>query len=379
MKKGLSLLVAVVLLAAFMAGCGGAASSTAAPSAAPAQTSAAAPAEGPSTATGGDNAGKIAAICSAGGLGDNGYNDSAKKGLDMAKDQFGVDYTIVEPTEVSQGETYLRQFAKEGYGLVATFEYGHADAVNTVAQEFPDTLFAVFNLVVDQPNVISVVFDVQDPSYLAGVIAGEMTKPDVTVVEGRDMKEGSSLGFIGGSDSPGIQVCYHAFYQGARSVNPDVTVYADFTVGFSDTQNAKTIADNMINSQNVDIIFASCGLAARGIYQAARENNVFAIGSSDNQDSLEPGFMITSVQKRMDTALASLGESLSKGELAGGERRMTLEEGGTTLTDFAELKKVITNEAEWDRIMAEVDKAQADIIAGNIQVVDNTKGEVFEP
>ncbi len=207
MKKLIALLLCLVLVFAVFAGCAGNDDGDQASN----SPSANQPDDGDNTSDPNDNSKKMAVICSAGGLGDNGYNDASKRGIDRAAEELGLEYTLVEPAEVSQGETYLRQFAQEGYGLVVTLEYSHADAVEMVAAEFPDITFVVFNLVIDMPNVISVMFDIQDAAYLAGIIAGEITKDDVTIIEDRDMIPGNTIGFIAATDSPGFQVFYQSF------------------------------------------------------------------------------------------------------------------------------------------------------------------------
>lgn len=325
------------------------------------------------------NAKKIAMITSAGGLGDKGYNDASYSGLVKAKEELGVEFTVVEPAETSQGETYLRQFAQEKYGLVITLEYAHADAVKLVAAEFPEITFVVFNLVIDMPNVISVMFDIQDSSYLAGIIAGELTKPDTTVVDGRSMKDGNVIGFISATDSPGFMVFYEAFYQGAYSVNPEIQIVTDFTVGFSDTQKSKTVALNQIESQNADVIFVAAGLAALGVFQGVKEANVYAIGATNNMDAQEPGFIVTSALKRMDTSLFVLAKELKEGTLTKGTRVMTLAESGTDLTDFSVFEPFVTNKDKWSEIKTRVETAKADIISGKINVVDGSLGEKFVP
>ncbi|RGY98735.1 BMP family ABC transporter substrate-binding protein [Clostridium sp. AM58-1XD] len=373
MRKIISILLCVSMVFSVLAGCG----KKAAGSSSEVQSSSAAGAVGDKAA--GDNAKKMAVICSSGGLGDNGYNDASKRGLDQAAEELGLEYTIVEPAEVSQGETYLRQFAQEGYGLVVTLEYSHADAVEMVADEFPDVTFVVFNLIVDKPNVISIMFDIQDASYLAGIIAGELTKPDVTIIGDRQMKAGNTVGFISATDSPGFKVFYEAFYQGAYSVNPDIQIITDFTVGFSDTQNSKAVAINQIQSQNADVIFVAAGLAALGVFQGVKECNVLALGATDDMDAKEPGFIVTSAVKRMDTALYKLADQLLNGELEKGTVVMTLEEGGADLTDYSVIAPYITDEAKWDEIKQEVEQARKDIISGKINVVDGSMGEVFTP
>lgn len=325
-----------------------------------------------------DNSKKVALICAQGGLGDKSFNDMAKKGLDEAKEKLGVEYTLVEPTEVSQGETYLRQFADAGYGLVMTLEYGHAEAVEKVCGDYPNTVFGVFNMVIDKPNVASAPFDMHHSSYLAGLAAAMVAKDGAPIIDGVATRSGDVIGVICGLESPGFRIFTEGFAQGAHAANPDVKVLMDFNGGFTDTQNVKAIAENMIKTQNADVIFQACGLAGLGALQAARINNALAIGVDDNQDALEPGFVLTSVIKRMDTAVYTMIEEFQKGNAKGKSIPMTLENGGTDITDMSEIAKVVTNKENFDKIVAAVEQARKDIIAGKITVIDGSTGAKFE-
>lgn len=128
-------------------------------------------------------------ITSGGGLGgDRSYNDSAYEGLQRIESELGMEIKVVEPADVSEGEKkYLTELAKAGYDLVATLEYGHADVLNTVAPQFPDTRFVSFNIVVDQPNVTSVIFKEHQGSFLAGALAALVTT-DASIDKTNDKK-----------------------------------------------------------------------------------------------------------------------------------------------------------------------------------------------
>lgn len=370
MKRFVSYLVVLTLLLSMLVGCG-AQGGSASPSATPGESPAAA-----EPATENENAGKIAVICNTGGLGDKSFNDSAKAGLDRAKAELGVDFTIVEPTEVSQGETYLRQFADAGYGAVITLEYPHAEIVQRLADEYPNTVFVATDQVVANDKALSIIFDYHQSSYLAGVAAGMISSGKYPIREGVASHGKNTVGVICALESDGFHNFTEAFAQGATAANPEVTVLFDYSAGFTDTQNAKTIAENMINNQNADVVYHACGLAGLGVLQAARLNNAFAVGVDSDQDYIEPGYVLTSVLKRVDVAVFKVAEQLKAGTLKGGILSLPLGDG-TDITDMSEVAKYVTNQQAFDEIKAAVEQARADIISGKIKVVKGADGERF--
>lgn len=370
MKKLLSILLAAVLVASLFAGCGQ-------PAAPAGESTGGAAATDPAAPAGGENAKKIAVICNTGGLGDKSFNDSAKIGLDKAKAEIGIDYTIVEPTEVSQGETYLRQFADAGYGAVITLEYPHAELVQKLAEEYPNTVFVATDQVVANDKALSIIFDYHQSSYLAGYAAGLIASGEYPIIEGVGARAKNTVGVICALESDGFHNFTQAFTQGAKTANPNTTVLYDYSVGFTDTQNAKTIAENMINNQNADVVYQVCGLAGLGILQAARLNNAFAIGVDSDQDYIEPGFVLTSVLKRVDVAVFKVAEQLKAGTLKGGILSLPLGDG-TDITEMNEVEKVITNKEAFAKLKEEIEKQRQDIISGKIKVVKGADGERYE-
>ncbi len=373
MKKLLSLcLVGILVLT--LAACGGGGSSVSTAAAEPATSASESEASGGVPSAEGDNSKKMAVLCNTGGLGDKSFNDSANVGLQKAAQELGLEYTIVEPTEVSQGETYMRQFADAGYGVVLTLEYPHAEIVDKLAGEYPNTTFVCTDQVVDNEKVMSIIFDYHQSSYLAGYAAGLIASGDYPIVEGVAERAQNTIGVICALESDGFHNFTEAFTQGAYTANPDITVLYDYSVGFTDTQNAKTVAENMINNQNADVVFQVCGLAGLGILQAARLNNAFAIGVDSDQDYIEPGYVLTSVLKRVDIAVYKVAEQLLDGSIKGGILALPLGDG-TDITDMAEIAKHVTNQEKFDELKALVADQREQIINGDIVVVEGALGE----
>ena len=363
MKKVLALLL-VLAMTAFFAGC-----------AKPAAT------DEPGGAAGDDGtSGDIALVLQQGGLGDKGYNAAGLAGLKQLEEEFGIGYVTVEPTDLAQGETYLRELADEGYGVIVSIEYGIKDFMYQVAPDYPDTIFVIFGKYSNDElraseNVVELTFNYCEHSYLAGVAAAYIAQGN-TIIDGVAQNDGSNIAFLGATESLGFYRYSDGFYQGATDYDPDCNVYIDFTVGFSDTAMCKTIAENMIQNNDVDVIWTCCGTAGLGGLQACAENNVFGIGVDCNQDYLEPGSILTSVMRNTAKSIYQIGALFKDGKLKGAEINCNLENGTLDITDMSTVAGYVTNQENFDELAALVSQTRQDIVDGKITVYDCSESGV---
>lgn len=301
---------------------------------------------------------KIAMLTSAGGLGDRSYNDIAHKGL-LQLEQEGFEVLVVEPRDVSEGERYLTDLAKAGYKLIYVLEYGHADVVKRIAPLFPNTQFVVFNLIVEGDNVSSVLFDVHQSSFLAGALSAMIT----TDSDNNKMNPQNIISVIGGVESPGIDIFITGYKEGAQYINPNTQVIIAYANTFNDPVKGKEMALAQISSGS-DIIFQIAGGTGEGIFEAIRSKNIYAIGVDSNQDSIVPGNILTSVLKKMDTAIYSLGNSFEKGELKSGIIPMPMPTG----TYLSSMEHTIADIKP--AFLEKIKQLESDIISGKIKVTD---------
>lgn len=305
---------------------------------------------------------RIALIIAQGGLGDRSYNDLAFAGLTLAAAELGVEVVPIEsPDPVGEGENILRTAAEAGFDLVITLEFSHFDPLARVAPDYPDTLFAIVNIVVEGDNVVSIMFDEHTGSYLAGMLAGLVTTdPDLPQVNDQAV-----IGAIGGVQSSGIDVFLYGYLQGACAVNPDINVLLAYSNGFGDPATGRELALSM-NEQGADVVFQVAGGTGEGVIAAAREQNFFAIGVDSDQDYLAPGNVLTSMLKRVDVAIYDTISRLVDGSLEGGEvLQYGLPDNGVGLSEMTYTRHVIPRE-----YMAQVEAAREAIIAGELDVID---------
>jgi basic membrane protein A len=305
---------------------------------------------------------KVALIVAQGGLGDRSYNDSGFAGLTKAAQDFGVEVVPIEsPDPVGEGEQLLRTAAEAGFDLVISLEFTHFDPLPRVAADYPDTTFAIVNIVVDGPNVVSVMFDEHTGSYLAGALAAMVTTDD-TIEQTNDA---AVIGAIGGVQSSGIDVFLHGYLQGACAINPDIEVLFAYSGGFADPAKGKEITLGMYE-QDADVVFQVAGGTGAGVIDAAKEENRFAVGVDSDQDFMAPGNVLTSMLKRVDIAVYDLIKQLAAGELQGGTvAQYGLDQNGVGISEMTYTRHLLPGED-----MDQITEFHDAIIAGELDVID---------
>jgi basic membrane protein A len=304
----------------------------------------------------------VALIIAQGGLGDRSYNDSAFAGLTLAAADLGVDVVPIEsPDPVGQAEQLLRTAAESGFDLVITLEFSHFEPLARIAPDYPDTTFAIVNIVVDQPNVVSIMFDEHTGSYLAGALAALVTTdPDI-----EQTNDAAVLGTIGGVKSSGIDVFLYGYLQGACAINPDIEVLMAYSNDFGDPGKGREMALAMYE-QGADVIFGVAGGTGAGIIEAAKDENFFAIGVDSDQDYLAPGNVLTSMLKRVDIAVYDTIDMAVEGTLEGGTvLQFGLEENGVGLSEMTYTRHIIPR-----AYMDKVEELKQGILNGEIDVID---------
>ncbi|NLB71439.1 MAG: BMP family ABC transporter substrate-binding protein [Chloroflexi bacterium] len=320
------------------------------------------------------NSKKAALIVQVGGLGDEGLNDGAHLGMKKASEELGLEFVVVEPTEAAETQTYLRQLGEEGYGLVICMEYGAIAWSEATAKEYPDTTFVQFGDLGTEheaPNYVGFAGEVWNTAFLGGIAAGFVAQDGNELVEGRGSKPGSKIGIVFGLESVGFYQFEDAFKQGIREVCADCEVIVDYNGGFEDTQNVKTITENMINNLGVDVVWLACGTAGLGGLQAVRLNNAYAIGVDLDQDWIEPGYVITSVRYDFESGIFHVIESWVKDEMPQGLFLFTLENGGIDITDMSTIAEFVTNHEKFEELKGILAEKRQAIIDEEI-IVHNT-------
>jgi basic membrane protein A and related proteins len=301
---------------------------------------------------------KPAIVFDIGGKFDKSFNESMFNGSEKFKADTGVAYGEFEIANEAQREQAIRNFADQGYSPIIAAGFAQAAAVEKVAKEYPDLKFAIVDMVVDLPNVQSIVFNEHEGSYLVGVMAGMASKS-------------GTVGFVGGMDIPLIRKFGCGYAQGVKSVKADAKVIQNMTgdtgAAWNDPVKGGEITKSQM-SQGADVVYAAAGATGLGVLQAAADGGALSIGVDANQNYLHPGKVLTSMLKRVDVAVYNVMKSGKDGTFKGGVanlQAMGLAQDGVGYAMDDNNKALVTPE-----MAAAVEKAKADIIAGTVKVHD---------
>ncbi|MEJ7819402.1 MAG: BMP family ABC transporter substrate-binding protein [Rubrobacteraceae bacterium] len=320
---------------------------------------------GDSGGSGGENSDvKPGLVLDIGGLGDQGFNDSANAGMTKAEKDLGVKGKYLESNAPTDYANNLTQLADNGTNPIVAVGFLMTEDVTEISQQYPDTQFAIVDSVVETDNTISLVFREQEGSYLAGVVAGLMTQEDTDYTTSDE----KVVGFLGGQEGPLIQKFQAGYEAGVESVCSDCEVISQYAgagpEAFNDPAKGKEISQQQIE-QGADIIYHASGNTGRGLFEAATEEKVFAIGVDLDQAKLfKKAPILTSVIKRVDVAV----EETIKGVAEGGQPKgeivdRGLKEEGLSLAPYGRFDGDVPQE-----VKDAVDKARQDIIDGKIKV-----------
>jgi basic membrane protein A len=291
-----------------------------------------------------------AVIFDMGGKFDKSFNEAAYRGIERWKKETGKPYLEFEIANETQREQAIRRMAERGASPIIGIGFGQASSIEKVAKEFPKLKFAIIDMVVDAPNVQSVVFKEHEGSFLVGMMAAQASKT-------------GKVGFVGGMDIPLIRKFQCGYEQGAKYANPKVETYANMTGTTGAAWNDPARGGELTKAQfakGADVVFAAAGGTGIGVYQAAKDGGKLAIGVDSNQNHLQPGTMLTSMLKRVDVAVYNVAKDHKPGLTILG-----LAEGGVDYAMDDNNAKLVSADMK-----AKVDAAKADIISGKLKVVD---------
>jgi basic membrane protein A and related proteins len=290
------------------------------------------------------------ALLHPGATSDNSWNGGAYQGLMRIRDSLGAQVSAIHTKTPAEFEENFRQYGAQGYALVIGHGFEFQDAAARVAPEYPKTIFVTTSGNRTGPNLAGIEFDFEEPSYLAGIAAGRLTKSNV-------------LGVIGGTELPPVKRSFAAFVAGAKSVNPRVQVLTSYIGNWDDVTAGKEQALAQIG-RGADVIFQNADAAGLGVFQAARERrNVLVVGSNANQNSIAPEVTVGSVVIDLPKAFLLVAREVQGGQFR--PRVLTLggKEGVVTFVPNPARAELVT-----PAMRAELDSARARLERGDIKV-----------
>lgn len=298
------------------------------------------------------------ALLTPGPISDQSWNGAAYAGLERIRDSLGAAVSHIQTRTPAEFEENFRQYGAQGYTLVFGHGFEFQDAAARVAPEFPRTHYVVTSGNSSGANYAGIRFAFEEPSFMAGMVAGALTKSNV-------------IGAIGGTELPPVRDSFKAFTDGARVVNPAVQVLVSYVGSWEDASAGKEQALAQI-ARNADVIFQNADAAGLGVFQAARESGkALVFGSNSNQNEVAPDVIIGSVVVDVPHAFLSVAREVASGTFTPRVVAMGSPQDAVRLELNAKLQSRIPAAT-----LRAVDSVRAGIAAGTIVI---EPGRAFPP
>jgi basic membrane protein A len=335
----------------------------------------------------------VGLVTDVGGRGDQSFNDSALRGLEIwaAQRRFNNgNYEAIPPHELATSvpvdlkemvaklpvkplvlqskaqEDYqpnLQLLVDKGCDLTIGIGFMLENAVEAAAKENPRSRFLLIDSpildangnVESLPNVRTVVFREEEGSFLVGALAGLLAKDKV--------------GFVGGMEIPLIKKFEAGYRAGVKTTNPKAEVLVAYTGSFDKVAAGKQVGQDFM-AKGVEIVFQAAGSDGLGVIQAVREakqagKNVWVIGVDSDQHHVAPEVMLTSMVKRVDLAVYFAAKDLVGGNFTTADIALGLKENGVT---YAPIRALIDGK---DAAVEKVEALRKLIVDGKLRVPSN--------
>jgi len=286
-----------------------------------------------------------------GPISDQSWNGGAYQGLMRIRDSIGAQVSHIQTKTPAEFEENFRQYGSQGYTLVFGHGFEFQDAAERVAPEFPKTVYITTSGNRLGANLAGIEFSFEEASYLAGMIAGTMTRS-------------GTIGVIGGTELPPVRRSFEAFAAGARRNRPGVNVVTSYIGNWDDVSAGKEQALAQIG-RGVDVIFQNADAAGLGIFNAARESRgVYVFGSNSDQNNVAPAVTLGSVVIDLPHAFLTVAREVKDG---------TFKPRVIALGGRSDVVKLVMNPALRSRVpaatLAAVDSVRQAIDAGAFKVL----------
>ena len=294
-----------------------------------------------------------------GPVGDAGWSFAHDLGRKAVEAKFGdgVKTTIVEKVpEGADAERVIRDLAQQGNKIIFATSFGYMDAMLKVAGEFPDVKFEHATGYKTAPNMRIYDASFYQDTYMAGVIAGKMTKTN-------------TLGFVGSFPIPEVLRNINAFTLGAQSVNPKIKTKVVWVSTWFDPPKESEAAQSLIN-QGADVLLQNTDSTA--VLQTAEKNGKYAFGWDSDMSAFGAKAHLASAIANWGPYYIKAIEELKAGTWKTERTVWGVKEG---LNDLIKINDVVPEDAKKkvETIKAGLKDGSFEVFTG--PVVDNTGKE----
>ena len=307
---------------------------------------------------------KVGLVTDTSGVNDQVFNQLAWAGIQKASQEMGSQAKFLESSQPSDYETNIDALAAEGYNVIIAIGPTMGDATASKAQQYPDIKFAIVDnayAISGLANVTSLMFAEDQVGFLAGVLAGGMSRSGF-VCSVSSLKTPASERYItsffgGASWQAGPEIKMMNNYINIQTTDTNVPTFDDSTQG-------KDTALKLIGN-GCDVLFGIGGNTVNGALLAAKESNLPAIGADVDEYNTYPevqSALISSAMKNVDVAVYNYLRTVADGSVKAGVSTATLQNGGVGLAPFHDWDSRIPAE-----LKAQIQKAIDGIKDGSIQ------------
>ncbi len=249
------------------------------------------------------SAGLRVGLVTPGSVADAAWNSGAYAGLREIRDSLGLPISHVEAHTPAEQDEALRTFAAQGYRLVFAHGFEFQGPAERVSAEYPETIFIITSGSRARGNVAPLIFRLEEASYLAGMVAGGLTKTNI-------------LGFVGGIELPPIKAGYEGWVNGAKAVNSKIQSREVYLNSFDDAAAGREAALALIRA-GADMFHHNADAAALGVFQAVKESpRAYIFGSNMDQASLAPGRVVGSAAIDLPRAFLLVAREVKAGRFS---------------------------------------------------------------
>ena len=291
-----------------------------------------------------------------GSISDQGWNALAHDGLKAIETELGAEISYVESLTPSDWESDFRSYAMQDYHLIFGHGYEYQDAAIAVAEDYPEIVFITSAGASGaiRENVSSIVFRLEQATYLLGMIAGLMTQTDM-------------IGMVGGQELPSGNSVFMAFEGGVKSINPGAILQRDYVGDWESINKAKELSLAQIE-EGVDFIFHNANEAGLGVFEAVvlaqdAGKTVYAFGANRDQSAVSPQAVLANAVIT-PKAYVQLATAVKTGTFESKLYVFTMTtDGAIALTFNPKLRSQVPEE-----VQQRVETARQQILAGTLDV-----------
>jgi len=304
---------------------------------------------------------KAGLVTDVGKVDDKTFNEYAYKGLIRASKDFSFETAFIETLQPTNYDKNIEQFASEGYNVIVTVGFMLGDATKAMAKKYPDVNFIIVDFAFNPKinNIMGLVFAEQEAGFMAGALAGLMTKEN-------------TVGLVAGKEIPPVIRYRKGYEAGAMYTNPGCEVLSVHIDSFVDPARGKTAALSQMD-EGADVIFGAGGITGSGAILGAAQAGAWVIGV--DQDEYMTTFkegrvkgsdrILTSAMKRVDNAVYRAVKLSVENKFSGGVHLSSISNNGIALAPFHKADTNISKE-----IKEKLKTIRADLAAGKIKLLE---------